>query len=394
MEEEEITKEIKNLKEIEEKEEIDEEKEEETTPEEEKKEEPPKEEKKEKKTNKKKIFLIAGISIGVILLIIILLIIFLPKKKEEKTVEKKITGSSFVTTIQSALEDGSLDDEIQRGLDLNGMKSDTVYLLSLDIDSDLDQELVVYAEEKEKKVLLSIEVDEEITYDDSFPLDAKDSLGYTYSSERAKSLWYTVHEKNYTIIDSAKKIIKEEDFLANYLSLTKNYHEKPVLDNAMEYKMNQKLDVKKLEKEGITIKKLLSDNNIKEEEEKNIYNQYVTDQEEAKRKEAEEAAEKARLEEEAKKLAGTLKLGSYSYPFGKYTITTPEGEEDGELVLYADLTCIMKGSACTYTVGEVRGTHDELTPGIALSTGNIYITTVDEGVLVEPATSNLVKHVG
>ena len=395
---EEITKEIKNIEELEDK--PNEEKEDTSIEEEieelteETKEEPSKEEPKEVKKDKKKIILIvSGIILGVLLLIV-LLVLLLPKKKDTKIDTEEPSESNFVTVIKQSIKDDTFDDTIKDALKKNDLSTEVVYLLSLDIDSDEAQELVAYAEGNNKKYILQFEIDEEITLEDSFPVDTKESLGYAYSSERASNYWFSIFEKNYTIISSAKKIIKEEDFISNYYILTTKYKENNILDNTQEYKFDSKLDVEQLEKNQITNDKLLKDNNIDKDTIKDSYSKYVSDKKEQEAKEKQEAEEKERLEEEQRKLAGSLIIGKKTYKYGKYTIYTPDGEIDGEITLYSDLTCIYKGNACTYTLGEVRGNNSELTPGLALSTGNIFITTEDEGVLVEPATANLVKYTG
>ena len=264
----------------------------------------------------------------------------------------------------------------------------------MDLDSDGDQGIVVYAEGSNTKAIIQLEVDGEVTYDDSFPVDTKDSIGYAYSNEKDETYWYTEFAKNYTIISSAKKIIKEEDFLQSYFSLTKTYKEKPVLNHCVDYKMDKELDVKQLEKDAITKEKLLKDNDIKEEEIKDAYKKYLTEKEEQEKKEKEEAEKKAKEEEERKKLSGTLLLGTKTYKYGIYTVYNSEGEEETKMALYSDLSCSYGGNTCDYTIGEVRGQDDELAPGISLSTGQMFVITEEDGVLLEPSKQLHAKYTG
>jgi len=411
----EITKEIKNISELEEKEIVEEQSDsieenttleddinevstsetvnEETEGQEEKPEEPVII--KEEKPNKKKIiFIVSGIIIGLIILIILVLVLTHKGDKKEKNTTKKNNDSPFVTTIKDSLKDGSFDKEIKNGLTTNEINADTVCILNMDIDSDLEQEVVVYAEEGTKKAILQLEVYEGVSLEDSFPVDTKDSIGYAYSSERKENYWYTLSNKNYTIISSAKKIIKEEDFLNNYFALTSTYKQKPILNNCVDYKLDGKLDAKKLEKSAIKNEDVLKDNNIKEDEIADAYTKYIKEKTEKEAKEKEEAEKKAKEEAERKKLEGTLKLGNYNYKYGTYNLNTADGESDGVMVLYSDLTCEFKGVACTFTVGEVRGENDELVPGINLSGGQTFITTTDEGVMVNPDNATLAKYAG
>ena len=396
---EEITKEIKNLDELETTNPVQKEIEEIIEEEEEKPEiiettEEKVEETKEKKPLNKKLFMIIGGIVLALIIIIVMIILLSGKKDKKEETTKKNNDSPFVTTIKESLKSGDFDEAIENGLSNAGIKADTVCILNMDIDSDKDQELVVYAEEGSKKGILQLEVDTEVTYDDHYLLDAKDSIGYVYSSDKNSNFWYTELTKNYTIISSAKKIIKEEDFLNDYFALTKTYKEKAILDYCTEYKFDKKLNAKQLEKAAITNEMFEKDNKIDEKDIKAEYDKYIKEKEEKEKKEKEEAAAKAKAEEDQKKLAGILKLGNYSYKYGTYNIYTPDGELDGTMVLYADLTCTHKGVSCTFNVGEVIGSNNELVPGIKLSTGQSYTTTIDEGVLLEPNEAYLAKYAG
>lgn len=381
---EEITKEIKNLDEIETPP-VEEEKEQEIIPQT----DPPIEEEKkdEKSKKKKKVLIIGGIVVGIII-IILLIVLLLPKDKKESSTKKtsQENGSKFVTAIKNSIESGEFDKEINEGLQESGVTADSVCILRMDLDSDGDKDLVAYAEGNNKKTLIQFDVDDRVSYEDYYLLDSKDSLGYVYSSETEENHWYTEHEKNFTIISSAKKIIKEEDFLSNYFSLTKTYQQKPILNHCIEYKFDNELDVETLEENTITEKDLLEDNNIKSDEIKEAYKKYLTEKTEKEKKEKEEAEKKAKEEAEQKKVTGTFTLGNNTYNYGLYKIYNAENEEVGEVSIYSDGTCICNGVACTYQIREVRNAEDELVPGIELSNNLAFISSAEKELL-EPTES-------
>ena len=336
-----------------------------------------------KPVNKKLIIAIIAIVLVVVIGIVLVLFVFNKPQKKQTTskVEKRQVSndSLFVKTIKESLQSGEFIKEMNKGLEANGLTVENVLLVNMDIDSDGDQEIVAYAEKEDKKVLISLEVDEAVMYDDSYPVDSKDSLGYAYASERRSNYWYTEYQKNYTIIAPAKKIIKEEDFLKDFFAITKTYDEKPIFANSIEYHMDKSLDAEKLEKMAITNKDLLENNKMDQYTIEKAYDKYVTEKEEEEKKKKEEEEERAKQEEEAKKLAGTLKVGNSSFRFGTYNVYTKDGALDGTLIIYGDSTCIHKGVACTYRVTEVRGKDDNLVTGLALSTGQNYIPGTEEG---------------
>ena len=351
-------------------------------------------EKKEKKpVNKKVIFIIVGV-VAAILLIAILVILFLPKEKEEKEKKQDPKVSNFVKVVTESLESGELVKEINKGLQENSISADKVLIMSMDFDSDKDQELMVYAEDGDKKYLLQLEIDENVTYDDSYPMTSKDSIGYVYSGEKDSNFWYTEYEKNYTIVSSTKKIIKEDDFLENYFVLTQTYKEKAIFQNAVEYNMDKNLDVEKLEEKAFSNKDLLADNDIEEKDIKDAYKDYLKKKEEEDKKKKEEEEAKAAEEELQKKLSGTLQLGNAHYKFGTYNIYDAKGNPDGKLILYSDMTCEHKGLSCTYTVGSARDSEEKEVPGISLSTGQIYIVSKTEGELTDETETFSIRYAG
>ena len=342
--------------------------------------------KEKKPMNLKLILICAGAALLVIVMIVVVLFVLPNKKEESKTQQKvqdKTTESAFVRVVKESIESGEFIKEINKGLEINGLSAESVSLLSLDIDSDNEQEIIVYVEDAVKKYILQLEVDERVFYEDSFQVDSKDSLGFAYSAEKNLNYWYTEFEKNFTIIASAKKVIKEEDFLKNLFPLTKTYDEKPILTTAIEYKMDKNLDVSRLEFRSISNKGLLDNNQMKSEDIRAAYDKYLKAKEEEEAKKKEEEEQKAKEEEEAKKLAGSLQLGTSSYKYGTYNVYAKDGSIDGTLVIYGDLTCVHKGIECSYTVGEVRGEKDAVVTGITLSTGQIYIPSSVAGELTD-----------
>ncbi len=253
--------------------------------------------KEESPKNKKKIWLIIGICSIVLVLIVIIIILIQNGKKDEPNLQTSNNkDSKFVSFLKESIKSGELDKAIKEGLNDNNIDANSVCILSMDLDSDGQEGLVVYVD-ADKKMILQLDTEAMISYEDSFPIDAKDSLGYVYSKEKDENYWYTEFEKNYTIISSSKKIIKEEDFLNNYFALTKTYKQKPILNHCIEYRFDKELNAQKIEKNTIKTKDLLKDNNIKQEEVKEAYNKYITEKKEQEQKAKEEAEQKAKEEQ-------------------------------------------------------------------------------------------------
>lgn len=345
---------------------------------------------KDSKSNKK-LYIVLGIIGALILILLIILIVILGHKKPEE-VETVPKESQFVTTMKKSIKEDSLSQEINKGLEKLNIKTNTVKLLYIDIDSDSNKEVVAYAEEGSTKGIIQLEIADDIIFDDAFPMDSIDSLGYVYDSIQSKNFWYTLKDKNYTLISSAKKIIKEEDFLDSYFIITQKYKEKAILQNAISYEFGKNLDIEKLEKISFTNEELLTDNKLKIEDIKDLYNNYLKEKKEKEDKEKKELEEKEKAEKERQRLEGRLQLGNISYHYGTYSILLENGESDGTMILYSDRTCVHKGINCTYTIETMTPSDDEMIPIISLSTGHVYKPGPIEGDLTDLESKVTVKY--
>lgn len=288
-----------------------------------------------KKKNIKPIIIIAAVAVLVIVLLIVVLATRGNKEKESVNKDKK-DENSYVSKLNKYLKSGSLDDEIKKALSSENINTKEIKILSMDIDSDDDQELVAYAEDSEKKYIFYFEVDEDIYLEDNFQVDSAQSIGYAYSLKDKEPYYYTEHEGLYTIIGYTKTVEKEESFLEKYFPITKEYGKTPILDNGQTYKLDKDLDVKKLDKDKITAESILEDNDTTLFKINEAANKYISDKEEAKRKQEEEEKAKKEAEEEAKKEAKkVLEFNSLKLHYGKYlpnkkgTITKLTFNEDG-----------------------------------------------------------------
>ena len=192
-----------------------------------------KEEKKQAKKKKISIIIIIIVLVVIILGIIAAFIVpaFLVDKKEN-TVQPRITSKNpYEAAIKTALEDGSLAKEIKKALETNSIQAKQVELLSFDIDSDDDQELIAYAEDDTKKFLLQFEVDEYVIYEDSYPVDSKDAIGFVYSYPQENIFWETESSGKHTIISDTKYIVQEDIFLNDYYVITKTYQDKSIFSS-------------------------------------------------------------------------------------------------------------------------------------------------------------------
>lgn len=342
----------------------------------------------------KKLFITIGIISSIIVILLISLIVVLLMKKKPKEVENTSDKSPFVSIMEQALEDGSLEAEINKGLKSLTIKADTIKLLYIDIDSDSKNEVVAYAEEGDKKGLIQLEINDDVYYEDSYPMESIDALGYAYDSSKNTNIWYTLKDKNYTLISSAKKIIKEEIFLESFFILANTYKEKSILQNGIDYKMGKDLNLEKLEKSSLTNEELLKDNNLKKEDIKEVYDKYLKEKKEKEEEEKKEEEDKARAEREKQKLEGRLQLGNISYHFGTYNILSADGTLEGTLMIYSDNTCVHKGVNCTYTIETITPSDDEMIPIISLSTGHIYKPAAIEGELTNREETVTVKYAG
>ena len=369
--------------------------------------------KKNSKNNKKKKIIIITSIVIILIIVVVLIFVFLNKKdtKEELRDTKK---SDFINAINKSLISGDLSKEVKKGLKDNSLETDKVYMISLDIDSDNKQELIAYAEDGNDKILLNFDVDEEISYEEAYQIDSKDSLGYTFSTNDNKAYWYTIYKDKYSIISDTIKIINKEDYDNAFYEITKTYDDEDILDNSVRYNLGKKLDLEELEDNQITNKKLLKDNKktlneIKDEatiffeEKKKKEDEEKKKQEEEKKAKAEqelkakkEAEEKAKAQEQA---SSELKVGTNSFKFGTYNITNPDGSSGGTLTINSDYTCIHLGASCTYKVdNNIDVSQDPSIPahasGIVLSDGSKYIASLRSGEFTDTAGMKSVTYSG
>lgn len=319
--------------------------------------------KKDSKKDKKTLYIIVGLSAIILILIIVLLIVLIPKNKESKnknvsSTEDKVSESEFVKTISNAIKNEKLVKEINKALNDSNVKTNKVYLLSMDIDRDNKQELMAYAEDENKKFLLQFEITDEVVYEDSFQLDSKDSMGYTYSVETDRNYFFTLHNGNYTIIERQKKIIKEEDYIKNYFTIANTYNKIPILNNAVEYDLSENFDAKELEKKEINEETLLKDNDIKETDIRPAAEKYFKDKKEAEEKAKKEEEERKIKEEEAKKKEeeSTFKLEGKTLHYGKYTAETAVMFES--IIINKDKTAKVDDKECSWKIGTFDFSQD------------------------------------
>ena len=86
------------------------------------------------------------------------------------------------------------------------------------------------------------------------------SIGYAYSKEDKNTYYYTEYNNQYTVISDTKKIMSKEEFEENYYVVTTKYDNSNILDDAIDYDLDDDLDIEELENNKITKKSLLKSN--------------------------------------------------------------------------------------------------------------------------------------
>ncbi len=229
----------------------------------------PKEEKKEKKKiSKKKLFIIIGISITVLIILIIVLLLLLKPKKEETPKEIKVKYTEYGETIYKSLEKGDLDKIIKENLEKNKIKASTVTLLNIDIDSDKRQDLVVFASENNNKILLNLNVKDEVSYEESYKLDSRESIGYLYSKGDNEFYWYVANGIRIKPLDNHSNYVEIESpkYKYSYYLITNKYKNENIIEYGLKYNFDKKLDIEELEEKEITISDMQKDIKITKEE--------------------------------------------------------------------------------------------------------------------------------
>ena len=355
-----------------------------------------------KPKSKKKTIIIISIAISILIICLIITILLLNKNKDPDIISK----DPFINNINKNLKNGTLSREVKKALKENSLDTNKVYLISLDIDSDKEQELIAYASDEENNYLLNFDVDEDISYEESYELDSKESLIYSYSINDNKAYWVTINKDNYAIISDTVKIINKEDYTNNYYDITNKYNNDYILDNTIKYYLGKQLDLEDLEDNQFTNKELLKDNSIsldKIKEKAIKYKEEINNKEKEeleKQKMEQEEKVKKKMEEDAKKnTSSNLKVGSYTYNFGTYNIVNTDGTIAGTLELNSDYSCVHLGNYCTYTIDEnIDVTEDPEQPasiaGIVLSDGQKYIVSKYTNQFTDLSGLIIVKYKG
>lgn len=253
---------------------------------------PPVEKKEKKKISKKKLFIIIGISIAVLIILIVVLLLLLKPKKEEKTKVERIKYTEYGETIYKSLEKGDLDKIIKENLEKNKIKASTVTLLNIDIDSDKRQDLVVFASENNNKILLNLNVKDEVSYENSYKLDSKEGIGYLYSISDDNFYWYVENGIRIKPLDNHSNYIEIEDVKNkySYYLITKEYKNENIIEYGLKYNFDKKLDIEELEEKAITISDMQKDIKISKEDAKKKLENDIEEQVKKDMEKAEKAA--------------------------------------------------------------------------------------------------------
>ena len=334
------------------------------------------EEEKRKKITKT-ILIVLGSILGILLIVTVAVILFSPKKKEGTIQRRELEDSSYSGVINRSIRDGEFDRELESALKSVGITTDKVYLISMDLDSDEILELVAYAENEEKHYLLQFDVDEEVLFDDSFPLNNKESFGYVYSISQNTSNWCSVMGDQYTIIHHRKMVLKKEDFDKEYYIVTQDFNGKKTLDNALEYQINGDFDATLLDEISITKESLLKDSQMTAQEMRAKAEDHFKQKKEEEDKNNAESEKAKLMEEQKNEVFGVngviLRYGTYSQESGSY----------GDFTINKNGTCTIGSIDCNWSI--VNHNFD----GSDIS--SILIKVGDQEVYVSSWSSNRIS---
>ena len=284
----------------------------------------------EKKKSKKILLIVIGI-IVILLVTILIIILLLNKQKKEIPVSKNeiVDYSDYGNAIKNSIEKGKLDKIIKEELEKNNIKTETVTLLNIDIDSDNRQDLVVYASDNSNnnKILLNLNVKEEVSYEKSYKLDSKESIGYIYSKEADTFYWYVENNKKICPIDNHSTYINKEDerFIYYYYILTTKYKNENIIEYGLKYNFDKKLDIEELEEKEITNNEIISDAKINKEEVRRKLEDYLKEYSDKKKAEYEKSL-KDREETITNYLAADTKDEKGNYDVSKFHDSSYDGE--------------------------------------------------------------------
>ena len=298
--------------------------------------------------DKRRKIIIGSIIISLIVIIAIIVFVVLNNNKSKTSIEKRVTSdySTFVNTINDSISNGDFDKEINKALKEIKINTNELYFVCIDIDSDEDNELVAYVEEGNEKYILIFEIDEEVLYDDSFKVNSKDSLGYAYSFSDDKNYWFTDYVSEYTIIKHPKRVIKVNDFLDNFYTITKTYKGSSIFDNAVLYKSGYKIDVKKMEEDAITEDKVLEDNTTNQDKVKEAATLYKNEKDKEK---LDKELEQQRREVESEDQDNIFTLNNKLMNYGTYKEISAASY--GNFVIHKNGTCEIGGTTCSWSYG-------------------------------------------
>ena len=343
-----------------------------------KKEEPPEKSKKDKvKNNKKKSKKPLIISI-VVIFIIILIIVVLLFLNNNKSIDNR---SKYYKAIENSLDSGKLSDTFDYVLKKLKVDATHAKLLAIDIDSDKSLDLVAYIENKNQNYILNFEVDDGVYYEENYEISEIKNFGYAYSYIDNNLYWFTINNHEYTVISNGKKIMSKEEFEENYYIVTIKYDNSNILDDAIDYDLDDDLDIEELEKNKITKKSLLKSNNLTTSTVEDKAIKYFTDKQKEQEKLAKEKEEQEKLEAEERKKNAGFTLGEYTMKYGKYVGILSDMKET--ITLNYDLTATYESSdgktyTCTWTVGTATDGQDALTaveaPAVNLTCNGINLS--------------------
>ncbi len=340
---------------------------------EEKKDKPIKQKNENSKKSKKKIIIISVI-IGILLIGAIIVGYILLKPEEEKEKEKT-ENTTWESVLKSEAKDGTLTKKLKDELEDLDITTDEVNLMLLDIDSDSDYEITVYAEDSSKQKIFTYEIDTEIEFANDYDVSSSDDLGLVYNQINEKVYWYIDNNDEKTIISLNDKTVDQEEFDNNYYEITKQYQDEEIFDQSEEINLDEEDLTKPINEvidKAFSNEEVLEDNNtsIKEiqeqiEEQKKAEEQAI--EEEQRKKEEEEKKkeeeQKALEEEQNKQQSSTnsnsskLKVGDYTLDYKTYTYTSEEDSTQTETLK------LNSGGTCYYT--QVDGQENNCTFKVA-----------------------------
>ena len=310
----------------------------------------------EKKTRKKNMAIIGGLAAFIVVFSITFFAIrFSPnnanRKVQNREIDKTLTPMEI---LENSIKSGEFSKEVSNALK-ETTEGDVSFLL-MDIDSDEQMELVGYVEGLEKKYLLQFEIDEDVYYDRSFEMDAKDSLGYAFSPNENRCYWYVENQGTVALIKAQKTILKNSDFINSYFTVTKTLEEVCVIDKFIKYPFDKDFKVDTLEENKINQEVLFTKDGLSID---SIRASYSSVLEEKQKVEAE--ANKAKELEEQKK--DIFDLNTVLLRYGTYK---DMGNSYGDFTINRDGSCQIGGKECTWEKTAYKFSGEEMIGAIVI----------------------------